>query len=483
MLPGEDLRLRGSLSSAVLFNPAHSGSSVRAFPTRAARVAACFALEIQLGDDRTRRARANPAARSGRNPFFGFFVYPDTMRFRLAAVCAVLGASLAGTVPLLEAQQSRAARPISKRSATHLRRPGSTGEPACRCGNKSGALATTLDKGDFELAIDGRQQPIRYFDRDNNLPLTLGLLVDISGSVRSALDDERAASEVFLDQMVTSPAGQPPDQAFLIQFAHEVDLLQDLTPSATRLRTALRKVGDEDREVSQDRGNSGDGGYGRRHGSRGGTTLVPTPFISGSNELMQKQQGRKAMVVLTDGDDRGSKETLDHAIAAAQRAETVIYAIYFKGEQHGHGGYGHGGFGGRGGSPGGGGRGGEQRVDGRKVLAQIAEETGGRTFEVSGKQTFAAIYNQHRRGTALAVSPRLCPRCGRGGPGLPPRPTDRGQGQEALHPDPRRLLRGTVSRHVALFQSRGFVPGREDEFPQWLTLARTGLLLEHLGNG
>lgn len=262
---------------------------------------------------------------------------------------------------------------------------------------KNGALVTTLGKEDFELAIDGRPQPIRYFDRDNNLPLTLGLLVDISGSVRSALGEERTASEAFFDQMVTSPGGQPPDQAFLIQFAHEVDLLADLTPSVPKLRTALRKVGDESSNDAQDRGDSGSGsgsgggGYGHRHGGfHGGTTLYDAIYL-GSTDMMQKQQGRKAMVVLTDGEDRGSKEPLADAIAAAQRAETVVYAIYFKGEQHGYGGHGHGGFGGRRGYPGGGG---EERVDGKKVLAQITRETGGRMFEVSGKQTFAAIYTE-----------------------------------------------------------------------------------------
>jgi VWFA-related protein len=314
-------------------------------------------------------------------PFHPFSVYPDAMQFPRTAVWTVLAASLI-TVPL-SAQQTDASPP----PPTFTVHAQLVNLPVV-VRDKKGALVTSLGKDSFELAIDGRQQPIRYFDRDNNLPLTLGLLVDISGSVRSALDDERAASEVFLDQMVTSPAGQPPDQAFLIQFAHEVDLLQDLTPSDTRLRTALRKVGDQD--PSQDRSNSG-GGRGRRGGFHGGTTLYDAIYL-GSNDVMRTQQGRKAMVVLTDGEDRGSKETLDHAIAEAQRAETVVYAIYFKGEQHGHGGYGHGGFGGRGGPPGG--RGGEQHVDGRKVLAQITRETGGRLFEVSGKQTFAAIYTQ-----------------------------------------------------------------------------------------
>jgi VWFA-related protein len=273
--------------------------------------------------------------------------------------------------------------------------------------DKNGALVTNLTQSDFVLAVDGHPQPIRYFDRDNNLPLTLGLLVDTSGSVRSALEDERTASEAFLDQMMTAPAGRPPDQAFLIQFAHEADLLQSLTPSVPKLRAALSQVGVEDHDDSQSSGNNsgGYGGHGRRGGFHGGGTTLYDAIYLASTDLMQKQQGRKAVIVLTDGEDRGSMETMASAIAAAQRAETVVYAIYFKGEQHPSGGYGHGGhggFGGRGGFPGGGGgypgggggRHQEEHVDGRKVLIQITGETGGRMFEVKGKQTFAAIYSQ-----------------------------------------------------------------------------------------
>ena len=259
--------------------------------------------------------------------------------------------------------------------------------------DKNSALVTTLSKDDFALAVDGRQQPIRYFDRDNDLPLTLGLLIDISGSVRSVQDDERIASEDFLDQMVISPAGRPPDQAFLVQFAHQVDLLQDRTPSVPKLRTALQRIGDEHNNDSPDHSNPSSGAYGHRRGFHGGTALYDAIYTS-STDLMQKQQGRKAIVVLTDGEDRGSTETLNSAVAAAQRAETVVYAIYFQGEQHGYGGYGHGGYGGRGGFPGGGGPGREPHVDGRKVLEQITRETGGRMFEVSAKQTMAAIYAQ-----------------------------------------------------------------------------------------
>jgi len=257
--------------------------------------------------------------------------------------------------------------------------------------DKKGALVQNLTKADFALSVDGHPATIRYFDKDNNLPLTLGLLVDTSGSVRSALEEERTASEDFLDQMVTAR-----DQAFVIQFAHEADLLQDVTSSQQKLRAALDQIGTNygEGQNGQDSGGGGYGGYGRHGGHRGGGTMLYDAIYLASSQLMQKQQGRKALVVLTDGEDRGSMETLASSVAAAQRAETVVYAIYFKGEEHGYGGHGgYGGFGGRrgGGFPGGGG---ENHVDGKKVLEQITGETGGRMFEVSGKQTFAAIYTQ-----------------------------------------------------------------------------------------
>ena len=258
--------------------------------------------------------------------------------------------------------------------------------------DKKGALVQNLTQADFALSVDGHPQTIRYFDKDNDLPLTLGLLVDTSGSVRSELDIERIASQAFLDQMLAAPANRQPDQAFLIQFAHETDLLQDLTPSRPKLRAALNQVGVEDRD-SQNQNNNG-GAYGHHRGGfhGGGTTLYDAIFLA-SGQIMQKQHGRKALVLLTDGEDRGSMETLQSSIASAQRAETVVYAIYFKGEQHGYGGGHGGGFGGHGGYHGGG-RGGETHVDGKKILAQITSETGGRLFEVSDKQTFDAIYTQ-----------------------------------------------------------------------------------------
>jgi VWFA-related protein len=319
---------------------------------------------------------------------------------RMAGVAAICGLMASAVVQLNGQQAAAAPAPAAAAPAA----TGSTITVNAQLVNlpvivrdKKGMLVETLTKADFALSVDGHPQTIRYFDKDNDLPLTLGLLVDTSGSVRSALEEERNASESFLDEMMTAPANRTADQAFLIQFAHETELLQELTSSRPKLRAALNQVGTTppDERNGQDSGNSGGGGYGHRGGGRhfgGGTTLYDAIFLA-SDELMKKQHGRKALVLLTDGEDRGSSETLASSIAAAQRAETVVYAIYFKGEQHGYGGHG-GGYGGHGGFPGGGQRGGENHVDGKKVLAQITGETGGRMFEVAGKQTFAAIYTQ-----------------------------------------------------------------------------------------
>jgi hypothetical protein len=244
---------------------------------------------------------------------------------------------------------------------------------------------------------------------DTNLPLNLGLLVDTSLSQRTVLDEERSASQNFLDQMITNAK----DKAFVIQFDREVDLLVDFTSDKGKLRTAIDKLGAPSFDSSS--GDSDDSSNGKRRAG-GGTQLYDAIYLA-SDELMKKQQGRKALILLTDGGDRGSKETLNSAIEATQRADTVVYAIYFKGEEHGSngggggfpggggrrgGGYpggGGGGYpGGGGGYPGGGGRGGqrpstEKHVDGKKVLQQICTATGGRMFEASKKETAAQIYS------------------------------------------------------------------------------------------
>ncbi len=288
--------------------------------------------------------------------------------------------------------------------------------------DKKGALVQNLTKDNFSLQVDGHAQTIRYFNLDKDLPLTLGLLVDTSMSQREALDDERTASSAFLDDMLTQPA----DKAFVVQFAHQTDLLQDVTGSKPKLQAALKQLDSPsfrdskaDRNDSDQNSDDSDSGGSSGRGGMMGTTLYDALFLS-SDEIMGKQKGRKALIILSDGDDRGSKDSLASSIEAAQRADTIVYAIYFKGKEMGgrddrsSGRQGGGGYPGRGGGypgvgfPGGGGgqgggRGGGQgrpqapaanRTDGKKVLERMANETGGRLFEVTKNDTVANIYNQ-----------------------------------------------------------------------------------------
>ncbi len=274
--------------------------------------------------------------------------------------------------------------------------------------DKKGQIVRNLTKDDFVLQEDGRPQAIKYFTQDTNLPLTLGLLVDTSLSQRNVLDQERNASKVFLDQMLTDPK----DKAFLIHFDREVELLQDLTSSHEKLQAGLEllKTPQFDRNgsgSSDPQASDPQSGSGPSRMSRGAGTLLYDAVFLASDELMKKQQGRKALIILSDGDDRGSKESLQSAIEAAQRADTVVYSILFA-DKHEDNGFGHqgGGMGRHGGGfpgggwpgSGGGGHGGgrypqEVHADGKKILDQISRETGGRLYEVSKKQAIDQIYD------------------------------------------------------------------------------------------
>jgi VWFA-related protein len=272
--------------------------------------------------------------------------------------------------------------------------------------DKHGKIINDLGKDDFIVSEDGRPQTIRYFTKESDLPLTLGLLVDTSLSQRRVLDQERSASHGFLDQMLRVDK----DQAFIIHFDREVELLQDLTSSRNKLEVALEQL--QTPQLSQTSANDpsnsdpDSGRRSRRMGGRGGTLLYDAVYLA-SDEVMSKQQGRKALVVLSDGVDHGSKETLESAIATAQRSDTVVYSILFKDDERegGGGGFGgpHIGMGGPGMGGGGGmgrhggGRGyprAEERPDGKKVLERISKETGGRMFEVSKKDPIDQIYDQ-----------------------------------------------------------------------------------------
>lgn len=277
--------------------------------------------------------------------------------------------------------------------------------------DKHSQVVRDLTKDDFVLQEDGRPETIKSFSLESNLPLTLGVLVDTSWSQRESLDQERNASRGFFEHMLT-----PKDKAFLIHFDREVELMQDLTSHQDKLASALDALKTAEHERSSD-SNSGDSRSGSGGESRGGRTQLYDAVYLASNELLKKLTGRKAVVILSDGVDRGSKTGLEGAIESAQRADIVVYTVYFAGRredrderEEGRGGRPGGGGvgvpgggwpGGGGGWPGGGGggrRGGQRReeephVDGKKILQRIANETGGRFFEATKKESLGDIYS------------------------------------------------------------------------------------------
>src|ERR1700688_1017932 len=129
--------------------------------------------------------------------------------------------------------------------------------------DKHGALVRNLTKDDFVLQQDGHPQTITYFAPDSDLPLTLGLLVDTSGSQRRLLDQERDASHGFIDHLLR----EDKDKAFVIHFDHEVELLQDLTSSRQKLEASLDQLG---RPQFSQTGSGGSSGSDPDSGSRGG---------------------------------------------------------------------------------------------------------------------------------------------------------------------------------------------------------------------
>jgi len=333
----------------------------------------------------------------------------------LAAIC----------LPLMSAAQQPAAQPpAGDKPVATLKIQAREVVLPVTVRDKKGALVTSLKISDFTLTEDGRPQTIKSFTRESNLPFRLGLLVDTSRSVSGAMEEERKAAGKFVDLMLPADpdaADAKKDQAFLIHFDREVELLEDFTNSRNKLHHELDEMGPTRAAQSDSQGpeTSGDDrGSGEtrvRHG--GGTELYDAIWLASGDELMLRKDGRKALIVFSDGVDRGSKETLNDAVDAADRANVAVYTIYFKGEQERpmnagypggggrHGGMGGGGYpgggggypGGGGGYPGGGRRGGGQtqpEVDGRKIMEKIAARTGGRYFEAKGKDKLDEIYSQ-----------------------------------------------------------------------------------------
>jgi VWFA-related protein len=217
--------------------------------------------------------------------------------------------------------------------------------------NKDGALVHDLTKDDFRVLENGRPQGIKYFSRDTGLPLTIGLMIDTSMSQVHVMEAERSASFRFLDRML-----RPSDKAFITQFDMQVKTPQALTSDRDALQKALVFVDTPTRNELR--------------GQYGGGTLLFDAVINAARETMAKEQGRKAMIIMSDGGENGSDGSLQDAIDAAHKSDTLIYSILFGG------------------------------TEGRGNLQRMSKETGGGYFEVTKKfgidQVFAAIESELR---------------------------------------------------------------------------------------
>ncbi len=180
--------------------------------------------------------------------------------------------------------------------------------------DKHGALMPNLTKDDFSVLEDSKPQTIKYFAAESNLPLTLGMLIDSSGSQRNVLDMEKEVGGAFLRQVLTDK-----DEAYVIDFNVDATLVQDFTRDVRRLQAAMNKV-------KINTGISGMGGGPVPTSHQAGTVLYDAVYLS-AHDMLAKEVGRKAMILLTDGEDEGSRLKIKDAIEAAQKADAIVYVL------------------------------------------------------------------------------------------------------------------------------------------------------------
>jgi VWFA-related protein len=249
--------------------------------------------------------------------------------------------------------------------------------------DKHGLLISDQTKDDFEILEDGKPQTIKYFTAESNLPLTLGILIDSSGSQERVLEMEKEVGGAFLNEILRDK-----DLAFVISFDVNVDLLQDFTNSTRRLRTALNSA-----RINT----GGGGGCGGVPGLGGGPvpcsgtpkgTLLYDAIYLASHDELSHEVGRKAMIILTDGEDQGSQLRIKDAIEAAQKSDSIVYVLLIADR----GFYGLGGY------------------SGDSAMKKLAGETGGRVIEVGNKteklkQAFDQIAQELRSQYNIGYTP------------------------------------------------------------------------------
>jgi VWFA-related protein len=230
--------------------------------------------------------------------------------------------------------------------------------------DKHQGLVGDLSKDDFKIFEDGKEQQIKYFNRETNLPLTIGLLIDVSASQENLIEIEKNAAYQFFGSVLRKQ-----DLAFLISFGSDAELLQDYTSSPKLLRAGLNGL-----QVNSDVGGVGPGPVPTISQPRG-TILYDAVYLAAADQL-KGQVGRKVLVLITDGEDQGSRYKISQAIEAAQKADAIIYGFHYvdRGFYMSQGLI----FGGGSDS----------------ALRQMSEDTGGHVFHIDRKMTLQQAFDE-----------------------------------------------------------------------------------------
>ncbi|WP_419806051.1 VWA domain-containing protein [Terriglobus sp.] len=239
-----------------------------------------------------------------------------------------------------------------------------------------GGYLTGLHKDDCQVFENKEPQTIKNFTQEKNLPLTIGILLDTSGSMQNVLPLEKDAAADFLRDVI-----KPKDEAFLINFDINVDLLADYTNSTRELRRGLDKA-----EINTGAGTGSVTG----NSTPRGTLLYDAVYLATHDKLRQ-EAGRKVVVILSDGDDQGSQVKLKEAVEAAQKANTIVYVILIRDSGFSFGG-------------------GYSMSFGGGAMDQLTRETGGRVINGgNGKhldEAFQQISDELRTQYLLSYTPK-----------------------------------------------------------------------------
>ena len=301
----------------------------------------------------------------------------DLRRTSASLIFALLGAALWSAAPPPPPQDPAPTLKVDVRLvrlATSVTRP-----------NRS--FVTGLAQSDFRILEDGAPQPIKYFWRENDLPLTIALIVDISGSQLKELNDHQKRARQFLRQVM-----RPRDQALLVTVATKVRLIHDLTPHADVLADDVERLSPRwAAEAGQELGDPCRPRVSNTRGRMvpcGGSVIWNSVYWTAGR--LRDLEGRKAILLLTDGEDTGSDRSLELALREAQSAEAAVYSIGVRGSA--------------------GRRARSTQGLNRDALLRLADETGGVAFleRASAKQIFAQIEQELRNQYVLGFSPTAC---------------------------------------------------------------------------